>query len=120
MVANFLNGILSFIIKFFIWLITLIASLVIYPIQALLVTAFPTLGEYLVTLLNWFTGSVFPYISFIKQVFLEITCLPQPIFTAIVGIFIFRYTVAPALRGIYMLVNTYFLARGQEIWFKIH
>lgn len=119
-ISGFLNGILSFIIKFFFWIIGLIASLVIYPIQAVLVTAFPSLGQYLVDILNFFHSSIFPMISFCRECFLSVTCLPRPLFTATIGIFVFRYTIIPVIRSIVAFVNVYYVARGSDVWYRIH
>ena len=102
---NFLSSLLGFIIQLFFWLLGIIASLIIYPIQALLVTAFPELGEFLSTALTYLTNNVFPMISFVKDVILGITCLPSSLWNALIGILVFRVACVPAVRFIKVVIN---------------
>lgn len=111
-IDNFLSSILGFIIQLFFWLLGLIASLILYPIQALLVTAFPELGEFLATALLYLTDSVFPMIGFIKDVVLGTTCLPVTLWNLLIGIFVFRVGVVPAIRFIKLVINLWKIKSG--------
>lgn len=107
-----LDSIFNFILNLFFWLVGLIGSLVIYPIQAILVTLVPTLGDYLSTFLSFFNQSVFPMISFCKELFLEISCCPRPLFTLLITTIFARWLIAPAIRSILLIINIWKLKSG--------
>lgn len=112
MADSFLSSLLSFIIKFFMWVLSFIASLVIYPIQAIIVTAFPGIGWALSEIMTFLTNSLFPMIGFIRTVFLGVTCCPPELWDALIGILIFRLAVAPSLRFIITVVNIWRFKNG--------
>jgi len=111
-IDNFLSSILGFVIQLFLWLLGVIASLIVYPIQALLVTAFPSLGAFLSTVSGYFTNELFPMISFIKEIFLGITCFPRSLWNIIIGILIFRIGVVPSIRFIKTVLNIIKIKNG--------
>lgn len=110
--GGFLNSLLSFIIKLVFWFMGILASILIYPIQALLVTAFPTIGEALSNVLTWSHNSLFPMISFVKEVVIGILCIPRPLFTALIGILAFRVGIVPTIRFIKSAINLWNIAKG--------
>lgn len=107
-----IEAIFNFILNLFFWLIGLIGSLIIYPIQAILVTLVPSLGDYLSIFLSFFNESVFPMISFAKELFLEISCCPRPLFTLLITTIFARWLIAPAIRSIMLIINLWKLKSG--------
>lgn len=71
---------LNFVLDLFFWLVGLIGSIVIYPIQLLLVTLFPNIGNFLNDTLSFFNNYVADMISFVKELVLEISCLPRELY----------------------------------------
>lgn len=107
-----LEAVFNFIINLFFWLIGLVGSLIIYPIQAILVTIIPGLGEFIGTTLGFFTNLVFPMISFVKEIFLDLTCLPRGLFSILITFIFARWGIAPAVRSIKLLINIWKLKSG--------
>lgn len=107
-----LEALFNFILKVFFWLIGLIGSIIIYPIQALLVTIIPSLGEYLTSFLNWTSTDVFPMVSFCKELFLQISCCPRPLFTLLISTLFARWLLAPAIRSIMLIINIWKIKSG--------
>lgn len=110
--GGFLGSVFSFIIKLVFWLLGIIASIVIYPLQALIVTAFPSLGWALTEILNYCVNDLFPMISFIKDVFLGITCCPPALWNALIGLLAFRVAAVPAVRFILTAINIWKIKSG--------
>ena len=48
-----LEALFDFIINLFFWLVGLIGSIVIYPVQAILVTIIPGIGDFIGTVLGF-------------------------------------------------------------------
>lgn len=107
-----LESLFNFILKIFFWLIGLIGSIVIYPVQALLVTVVPSLGEYLQSFLNWTATDVFPMLSFVKELFLQISCCPRPLFLLLINTLFARWLLAPAIRSIMLIINIWKIKSG--------
>jgi len=106
------EALFSSIMNLFFWLIGLIGSIVIYPIQAILVTIFPALGDYITTIMNFFNNDFFPWLSFTKELILDLTCLPRPIFYLFVGFIISKWAIAPAIRSIKLILNIWKIKSG--------
>lgn len=107
-----LESIFGFILNLFFWLIAVIGSIVIYPIQLILVTLVPSIGDYLEIFLNFFNSSVFPMVSFAKELFLDISCIPRPLFTIFITTVFARWLIAPAIRGILLIINIWKIKSG--------
>lgn len=107
-----LDAIFNFILNLFFWLIGLIGSIVIFPIQVILVALVPNLGDYLSTFLSFFEESVFPMVSFCKELFIEISCCPRPLFILLVTTIFARWLIAPAIRSILLIINIWKLKSG--------
>lgn len=107
-----LQALFGFILKIFFWLIGLIGSIVIYPVQAILVTLVPSLGDYLTSFLNWTATDVFPMVSFCKELFLQISCCPRPLFTILITTLFARWLISPAIRGIMFIINLWKIKSG--------
>lgn len=105
---------LNFVLDLFFWLVGLIGSIVIYPIQLLLVTLFPNIGNFLNDTLSFFNNYVADMISFVKELVLEISCLPRELYLLLI-IFIFaRFAIAPAIRSIKLIVNIWKFKSGGD------
>lgn len=109
-----IEALFNFILKLFFWLIGLIGSIVIYPVQALIVTIVPSIGEYLQTFLNWTATDVFPMVSFCKELFLQITCCPPTIFNILITTLFARWLLAPAIRSIMLIINIWKIKSGGQ------
>lgn len=107
-----LEAIFSGLINMFFWIIGIIGSIVIYPIQAIIVTIFPSLGEFITITLNFFNQQIFPLVSFVKDAFLYITGLPNELWLIFVGFVISRYAIAPGIRAIKFLINIWKVYKG--------
>lgn len=107
-----LTAIFNFIIKIFFWLCGLVGSIVIYPIQLIIVTLFPTIGDFIVVTLNFFNTQLFPFVSFAKELFLDVSNLPRPLFSILVTFILARWAIAPAVKSIILIINTYRLLKG--------
>lgn len=107
-----LESIFNFILEAFFWLIGVIGSIVIYPIQAIIVTLVPAIGDYLSIFLNFFNTQVFPMLSFSKEVFIQISCCPRPLFTILITTIFARWAIAPAIRGILLIMNIWKIKSG--------
>lgn len=107
-----LEAVFNFILKIFFWLVGLIGSIIIYPIQLILVAIFPGLGNFIGTVLGFFTQYIFPMISFVKEMFLDLSCLPRPLWSIFVGFVIARWGIAPAIRSCKLLINIWKLKSG--------
>lgn len=107
-----IEALFSSLMGFFFWLISLIGSIVIYPIQLILVSVFPALGDYISGILTFLNNQFFPYLSFAKELFLDLTCLPRPLFSILVTFIIARWTIAPAIRSIKLILNIWKIKGG--------
>lgn len=107
MIDNFFTSLFGSIIEIFFWLLGIIVSLFVYPIQLIIVTAFPDVGNYLTTVVDYFTDDVFPMISFVKEVVLGITCIPHALWDLIIGILLFKVGVVPLIVTIKTAMNAW-------------
>lgn len=107
-----LSALFNFAIRIFFWLMGVIGSLIIYPIQAVIVTLIPSLGQALVTTLNFFNINIFPTISFIKNVIINVTYIPETIWTMFIGFLVARWLVAPTIRTLKFIYNIWRVWKG--------
>lgn len=107
-----LEALFNFIISAFMWLIGVVGSIVIYPLQLLIVSIFPTLGNFVSVCLDFFTDYFFPIVSFIKEWILIMTGIPRELYLIFVGIIIARWTIAPAVRSIRFIINMWKVWKG--------
>lgn len=107
-----LEALFDFLINLFFWIIGVIGSIVIYPIQALLVTIVPGLGEFIGIFLGFFNTYIFPAVSFIKELFLDISCTPRGLWSIFVTFVFARWLLAPAIRQIKLIVNLWKFKSG--------
>lgn len=107
-----LEAIFNFIIQLFFWLIGLIGSIVIYPVQAILVTIIPGLGEFIGLTLGFFNTYVWNYLSFMKELVLDVSCLPRPLWSLFIAFLFARWGIAPAIRSIKLMINIWKLKSG--------
>lgn len=107
-----IEALFQFIINIFFWLIGLIGSLLIYPIQILIVSIFPGLGEYVSILLTFLNEQFFPMLSFAKELILDLTCLPRPLFFILITFIITKWSIAPAIRTTKLIINIWKIKSG--------
>ena len=107
-----IEALFQLIFNIFFWLVSLIGSLIIYPVQAILVTIFPALGSALTYITTLFIEHIFPMLSFVKEFIIEITCIPRSIFYAFLTFIFARWAIAPAIRGIKLLINIWKIKSG--------
>lgn len=107
-----LEALFDFIINLFFWLVGLIGSIVIYPVQAILVTIIPGLGDYIGIILGFFNNTLFPMLSFVKELFLDLTCCPRPLFSIFITFILARWAIAPAIRSVKLFLNIWKLKSG--------
>lgn len=109
-----LDAIFTFAIDLFFWVIKIIGTVVLYPIQAIIVTVFPSLGDGLVYLMSFFNNYFFPTLTIAKEMLLDISCLPRPIWLLFINFLFARWAIAPAIRSIKMLVNIWKFTKGSK------
>lgn len=107
-----LTAIFNFIIQVFFWLCGVIGSIIIFPIQLIIVGIIPGMGDAIASTLNFFTNQVFPMLSFVKEFVLDLSCMPRPIFALLTTFLLTKWAIAPAVRSIIFIINTYRLFRG--------
>lgn len=107
-----IEAIFNFLINLFFWLIGVIGSIIIYPIQAILVTIIPGLGEFIGTTLGFFNTYVWRYLSFMKELVLDVSCLPRPLWSIFIAFIIARWGIAPVVRSIKLIINIWKLKSG--------
>ena len=108
MIEALFNG----FIKIFFWLIKTIGSIVLYPIQALLVTVFPSLGNVIGTLTAFLDTYIFPTLSFFRTWIQQIACLDNTVWLIFVSFLILRWTIAPSIRAIKLILNLFKITKG--------
>lgn len=109
-----LEALFNFIIKLFFWLIGIIGSIIIYPIQLLLQSLIPGLSEFIGITLGFFNTYVWYYLSFIKELILDVSCLPRAMWSIFVIFTIARWGIAPAVRSIKLLINIWKVKSGGD------
>lgn len=107
-----LTAIFNFIIQVFFWLCGVIGSIIIFPIQLIIVGIIPGMGDAIATTLNFFNNQVFPMLSFVKEFVLDLSCMPRPVFALLTTFLLTKWAIAPAIRSIIFIINTYRLFRG--------
>lgn len=107
-----LEAVFDFIINLFFWLVGIIGSIVIYPVQLLLVTIIPGLGDFISVFLGFFNTYIFNTLSFVKELILDISCLPRGLWSIFITFVLARWAIAPAVRGIKLIINIWKLKSG--------
>lgn len=107
-----IEALFNFIIQAFFWLLGVIGSLIIYPLQLIIVSIFPTLGQYIGVTINFFKETLFPMVSFVKDFVLIMTCVPRDVYLVFIGVVIARWTIGPAVRSIRFLINMWKVWKG--------
>lgn len=108
MIEALFNG----FIKIFFWLIKTVGSIILYPIQALLITVFPALGNVIGTLISFFDTYVFPTLSFFRTWVQQIACLDNTVWLIFVAFLILRWAIAPSIRTIKLVLNLFKITKG--------
>lgn len=112
MVNNFLTGLLYAIVNIVLKLLGWIAGIILYPIQVIVVSLFPGLGQALAGVLTYCNNDLFPTIAFIREVFLGVTQLPSSLYLLFIGIFISKFALIPSIVAIKQIVNVWRLKSG--------
>lgn len=107
-----IQALFNFIINLFFWILGIIGSIVIYPIQAIIVTIFPSMGTFISLILTFFREQIFPIITLIKIIFLNITGITEELWTIFIGFIVARWMIAPAIRSIKYLINLWKIYKG--------
>lgn len=107
-----LEALFDFIINLFFWLVGIIGSIVIYPVQAILVTIIPGIGDFTGTVLGFFNTYLWPMVSFVKELFLDLSCCPRGLFSIFITFILARWAIAPAIRSIKLIINIWKLKSG--------
>lgn len=107
-----LTAIFNFIISVFFWLCSIVGSIVVFPIQLIIVGLIPGMRSFIVTTLNFFNQQLFPVLSFCKELFLDLSSMPRPVFALLTTFLLTKWAIAPAVRSIIFVINTYRLLRG--------
>lgn len=109
-----IEALFNSILGLFFWLIGLIGSIVIYPIQIALISIFPALGDYISSMMQFLNNKFFPMLSFAKEFILDITCLPRPVFSIAITFIIGSWAIAPTIRAIKLILNIWKIKSGGE------
>ena len=106
------ESLFNFLINMFFYVIRLVGGIIIYPIQLLIVSVFPTLGEFVAQTLGFFVDYIFPMVGFCKELFLEVTQTPRGLFSIFITFIFVRWAIAPAIRSIKLILNAIKIAKG--------
>lgn len=73
---------------------------------------FHGLDEFIAITLGFFDTYVWNYLSFIKELVLDVSCLPRALWSLFIGFVIARWAIAPAVRSIKLIINIWKLKSG--------
>lgn len=111
MVQALLNG----IIFLFIRIIGVLGSIIIYPLQLIVVQLFPSLGEFSAEALNWIIQNIFPVICFLKHFFLGLTGFPEELWSLLVAELFLWFSLAISVRSLMLVYRLYLFFKGTEV-----
>lgn len=106
------QALFNLIFKIFFFIVGLIGSIIIYPIQVLLVSIIPGLGNFITTVANFLYIYILPIVSFIKEAFIEITHVPRELLSIFFGFIIARWLIAPTIRALKLVLSIWKLKSG--------
>lgn len=62
--------------------------------------------------LGFFNTYVWNYLSFMKELVLDVSCLPRPLWSLFIAFIFARWGIAPAVRSIKLMINIWKLKSG--------
>lgn len=111
MVKALFNGLISLLLG----LAGILGSIIIYPLQLLLVSIFPNFGDFTATVINFFTTKVFVVVAWIKGLFLNLTGFPVTLFQILVFEVTLYLSLAVSIRSLFLIYRLYLLIRGKQV-----
>lgn len=109
-----LQALFKFLIDIFFFLIKLIVGIPLGLIQAILVTLIPGVGDFIGIVNGFFNTYVWNYLSFIKELVLDISCLPRNLWSIFVTFMVARWLIAPSVRAIKLIINSWKITHGGD------
>lgn len=109
-----LQAIFNFLIDFFFFLIKLIVGIPLGLIQVILVTLIPAVRDFISIVNGFFNTYVWNYLSFLKELVLDVSCLPRGLWSSFVGFMVARWVAAPGIRAIKLIVNSWKITHGGD------
>lgn len=107
-----INKILKLILKFIFWLAGLISSVLFYPIYELLTSLLHDFPDYIDSFNLFLNTQILTIIPFIREVFLNVTNLPRPLFYGLVTLFLGRLATHYLLIAFKFIIKIYYIIRG--------
>lgn len=93
----------------------LLGSVIIYPLQLLLVAVFPSLGEYSALTISFFVEQVYPLLCWLKVGVIKLTGLPYELYQLLIGELVLYFGLAVSIRSLMLVYRLYLFLRGKEI-----
>lgn len=111
MLRSLFNGLIALLFR----LAGILGSVLIYPLQLLLVTIFPNFGDFSAEVLNFLIYKVFVVVSWLKGLFLNLTGFPSTLFQLLVFEISLYLSLAVSIRSLFLVYRIYLLLRGKEV-----
>ena len=67
------TALFNFLLKILFWLLGVIGSIIVYPVQVLLTSIIPGFNDFITILIDFMDDVALPMISFVKEIALDIT-----------------------------------------------
>lgn len=107
-----LNNILSAILKFFFWVIGLLAEIITAPVFNLVKALFPPLSDYHTAFATYTINYVLKGLAFAREIFLNVTGFPRPLFHLLINLYLARLTFHLLSIPVKFIINTIRMVRG--------
>lgn len=107
-----LNSIFSAILKVILYIAGFISSVIVSPIFALVELIFPDFTPFMADFNTYVSDYVLRGIAFAREVFLNVTGFPRPLFHLIVTLYLAKLTFHLASIPIKFIINIYRALRG--------
>ena len=112
-----INNLLTSLLKFIFYVFNLIVTSITLPIFYLVSSLFPDLSSYINSFNYFCTNYLFKGLAFAREVFLNVTGFPRPLFHLLVNLFLLRVSFHLLRIPIQFIINTYrnFKGSGGEM-----
>ena len=94
------------LVKFVLWLIGKLSSIIILPIVVLINASIPGFTDFILLIEDYCNSSLFPVLAWVKRVLINFG-LPQIVFTFLIGWYTFRITMSVGVRAYALIHNLY-------------
>ena len=107
-----INALVGVILKFFVWVANLIIGLISLPIAGLLNFLIPDVTSYSSQAINFLSTYIFDGLRFAKEIILNVTHFPRPLFGIAVGYITGLYGYFLATSAFRAVINVWKFLKG--------